>query len=623
MKKRLALTLAMTVILAAMPVSSCFAAETVQDEVKTEATSEEAQAGEAIESGVSAVEDQEPKASAASNETTGSEASNEITGSEASNETTGSEASEGATVAAGSETAADGVSTNTATEELIDEEDLELVSDAKEDPYTSFETARVINVNQTYTGNLASTHQEQYYKFTINQPGYVCFYFDHEEVPSPKWNILLYSANDTHEPLLQRETVRFSGDRRYEGSCLAKGTYYVKIIKGRYELSTVEYRLCVRLDTSKPYETELNETTNTANDIAFGKIYYGNLRTDDDKDYYRFKVPQSGQYSFSFITDADGTPGYNYWRMTIFNANRLDQEISHYQYWAGHEEKIKGPLLLDPGTYYVRITMGDGNTHAINAPYGLAVNGVTDQVTAFVNRMYKVVFGRNPDQAGLNYWVSHLKNGTRTGADVIAEFYLGDEMRSKGLTNPQFVDSAYIGIMDRNPEPNGREYWVKGLDAGATYDSVASGFIASSEFAGLCSSYGINKGDRTPPEARDRNIGITEYVSRLYTKALGRNFDRNGLNYWCQIILDNTSRDNVIDVAFNGFFHSEEFLGRNLSNDEYIRVCYRTFLDREAEGEGFNYWKQLLDSGAKSRDDLVREFAYSQEFSGIMASYGL
>ena len=51
----------------------------------------------------------------------------------------------------------------------------------------------------------------------------------------------------------------------------------------------------------------------------------------------------------------------------------------------------------------------------------------------------------------------------------------------------------------------------------------------------------------------------------------------------------------------------------------------QTILDEFAvkEGEGFNYWKQLLDSGAKSRDDLVREFAYSQEFSGIMASYGL
>ncbi len=88
-------------------------------------------------------------------------------------------------------------------------------------------------------------------------------------------------------------------------------------------------------------------------------------------------------------------------------------------------------------------------------------------------------------------------------------------------------------------------------------------------------------------------------------------------------MLDNPSRDNLINVAYDGFYHSEELNNLNLSNDEYIRRCYRTFMNREAEGDGFNYWKQLLDSGAKTRDDLVRDFAYSQEFSGIMASYGL
>ena len=91
----------------------------------------------------------------------------------------------------------------------------------------------------------------------------------------------------------------------------------------------------------------------------------------------------------------------------------------------------------------------------------------------------------------------------------------------------------------------------------------------------------------------------------------------------CRILLDNPSRDNLINVAYDGFYHSVELNNLNLSNDEYIRRCYRTFMNREAESDGFYYWKRLLDSGEKTRDDLVRDFAYSQEFSGIMASYGL
>ena len=270
---------------------------------------------------------------------------------------------------------------------------------------------------------------------------------------------------------------------------------------------------------------------------------------------------------------------------------------------------------------YAGVTYGKGEGYN-------AFNSVTmyeksqDKVVEFVRRMYRVVFGREGEESGINYWVDKLKSGEKTGADVVAEFYGGPELKNKGLSNSEVVDLAYKGIMGRGAD-GGKQYWVDGLDAGATYDLVVTGFIGSSEFADLCSSYGITKGDRTATEARDRNIGVTEYASRLYTQGLGRGYDANGLNYWCQAILDNPSRDNVIDVAFNGFFHSEEFLGRNLSNDEYIKVCYRTFLGREAEGEGFNYWKQLLDSGAKTRDDLVREFAYSQEFSDIMASYGL
>ena len=254
---------------------------------------------------------------------------------------------------------------------------------------------------------------------------------------------------------------------------------------------------------------------------------------------------------------------------------------------------------------------------------GTFTRGIRDQVEAFVTRLYRVVLEREPDGGGLAYWKAELKSGRKTGADVVASFYVSEEMYGKRISNSKFVDLAYNGIMGRTPDANGKQYWINGLEAGASYDYVASGFIGSQEFTDLCASYGITRGSRTPSEPRDQNIGITGFVSRLYTKALGRGYDTNGLNYWCQILVNNPSRDNLINVAYDGFYHSEELINQNLSNDEYIRRCYRTFLNREAEGEGFNYWKGLLDSGAKTRDDLVRDFAYSQEFSNIMASYGL
>lgn len=247
----------------------------------------------------------------------------------------------------------------------------------------------------------------------------------------------------------------------------------------------------------------------------------------------------------------------------------------------------------------------------------------SDKVEAFVTRLYRVVLEREPDDGGLTYWVAELKSGRSTGADVVGGFYLSKEMRDRRLSNSRYVELAYTGIMGRNPDSEGKSYWTDCLDSGASYDYMVCGFIGSQEFTDLCASYGIKRGNRQPVEARDKNIGITKYVSRLYTKALGRGYDADGLNYWCQQILNDSSRANVINVATGGFFHSAEFRRKNLDNGAFVKVLYRTFLGREYDQTGYQYWKGKLDSGQMSRDDVINAFAYSEEFSGIMAQYGL
>ncbi|MCR4999128.1 MAG: DUF4214 domain-containing protein, partial [Lachnospiraceae bacterium] len=119
------------------------------------------------------------------------------------------------------------------------------------------------------------------------------------------------------------------------------------------------------------------------------------------------------------------------------------------------------------------------------------------------------------------------------------------------------------------------------------------------------------------------NMGVTMYVGRLYTQALGRGYDVDGLNDWCAQINANPSRDNIIQVAANGFFHSEEFQNKGLSNEEYVKVLYHTFLGRDWDDAGLADWVGQLDRGEKTRDEILPGFANSQEFTDIMAQYGL
>lgn len=122
-------------------------------------------------------------------------------------------------------------------------------------------------------------------------------------------------------------------------------------------------------------------------------------------------------------------------------------------------------------------------------------------------------------------------------------------------------------------------------------------------------------------QGRDLNMGVTLFVSRLYTKALGRPYDISGLNDWCNRIAGGSW--SVTDAATTGFFHSPEFQNKNLSNEEYVKVLYRTFLDREYDKPGLNDWVSQLNSGQKSRDEVLRGFSGSREFADIMRQYGL
>ena len=270
------------------------------------------------------------------------------------------------------------------------------------------------------------------------------------------------------------------------------------------------------------------------------------------------------------------------------------------------------------GTTVITVTTRDGG---FTSSCDVLV-ATRDPVAAFVYRMYRVCLLREPDEGGLQTWVNELKRGTRTGAEVAYGFFDSAEMRNRNLSNADFVERCYEGIMGRSSDSAGKSSWVNALENGKSRKAVISGFTGSQEFKELCAYYGINTGSYQSDEPRDKNDGITGFVCRLYTKMLGRTYDPDGLNTWCGKILSNPTKENVLNVALDGFMHSREFLDKNLSDMEFVKVLYRTFLGREYDAAGLADWTGRLASGV-SRDQVAAGFAYSQEFAQIMASYGL
>ena len=112
---------------------------------------------------------------------------------------------------------------------------------------------------------------------------------------------------------------------------------------------------------------------------------------------------------------------------------------------------------------------------------------------------------------------------------------------------------------------------------------------------------------------------VAEFVNRLYVNLLQREADDSGLVSWADVL--KSGKEQGVKVA-QGFIDSKEFKSRTISNTEYIKILYRTFLGREADSSGLNSWLSVLDSGL-SRMHVFRGFAESDEFTKICQQYGI
>jgi len=241
------------------------------------------------------------------------------------------------------------------------------------------------------------------------------------------------------------------------------------------------------------------------------------------------------------------------------------------------------------------------------------------QIERFVARCYTFILEREYDEDGLHYWSSYLKAGRLTAANVANQMLLSPEFAAKNKTNSAFVDILYRTFMGREPDAGGKNYWTTYLNNGVSRRGVVSRFINSPEFTQISNSYGITKGTLPYTETRDINMNLTMYVYRCYTQTLGRAADIGGLNYWTGRILNGEVSAKAVAESI---LFSLEFQYKNTSNTEFVKVLYRTYMGREFDQAGLNFWVTRLNSGT-SRRDVAASFGNSPEFQAIMRSFGL
>ena len=108
-----------------------------------------------------------------------------------------------------------------------------------------------------------------------------------------------------------------------------------------------------------------------------------------------------------------------------------------------------------------------------------------DPVTTFVTTLYVRILGRGPDQAGLQGFVTQLRQ-TRTVLPTVQQFLASPEFLSRNTTNTEFVTLLYRVFLGRVPDAGGLTFFVNALNQGtATRDQLVLQFAASPEFQAI------------------------------------------------------------------------------------------------------------------------------------------
>ena len=119
------------------------------------------------------------------------------------------------------------------------------------------------------------------------------------------------------------------------------------------------------------------------------------------------------------------------------------------------------------------------------------------------------------------------------------------------------------------------------------------------------------------PAVVPAETGVEGFVERLYTMLLGRASDPDGKANWIHQL---KSRAQTGAQAAYTFGTSDEMKNRNVSDEEFLRIIYRTFFNREPDADGFAAWMSYLNKGI-SREFVICDFANSPEFQAVCNSF--
>jgi len=144
-----------------------------------------------------------------------------------------------------------------------------------------------------------------------------------------------------------------------------------------------------------------------------------------------------------------------------------------------------GTVVLSPSEDVAEVTLAQIERLEFNdGTLALDIDGNAGQIF----RLYEASFGRDPDAAGLKFWIDQLDNDV-TLTDVAALFLRSAEFSetygmNAGLADAAYIDLLYQNVLDRTPDQAGYDFWQEQQENGLSREDLLIFFSESAENQG-------------------------------------------------------------------------------------------------------------------------------------------
>lgn len=217
-----------------------------------------------------------------------------------------------------------------------------------------------------------------------------------------------------------------------------------------------------------------------------------------------------------------------------------------------------------------------------------------DDEHADVARLYQAFFNREPDVAGLVYWIGAYEDGTAL-PDLAWSFSNSTEFRQTygtDLTDAEFLEIVYGNVLGRGYDQAGFDYWLGEMTSGlARHDTVfwivaGAEFKTNHPFAGTAPD--VHASLLTPAEVRAVRSSFTDFETARYELTEAELLSRDACSQ-LRFISTNTYTVFHATPDRSEFVYQEQYAFSRVADAERVMANHRTLTSGNCRFQVWEY----------------------------------